>query len=240
MIEELILKIKRKETPFYAFLNKAARSLLTFRLPCIRPLHSLLYYERRFRIDLLRRLRTIFYYDPLLRARCEKIGRNFSLIMTRQGIPYIYGNLKIYIGDNVIMHDVASLTSTRVFKEPKLFIGNHTYLGQYLSISVGKEVRIGDYCYLANGVQIFDNDGHPLDCQKRRLGEPVSADDIKPVIIEDDVWIGDGACIMKGAHIRKGAVIAAKSVVRGEVPEYCVAAGNPAQIVKKIQEQTGQ
>ncbi|MFH1198791.1 MAG: acyltransferase [Candidatus Omnitrophota bacterium] len=234
MIENIILKIKRKETPLYAFLNKLARFILTIKFPCIKPLHTLLYYERRFRIDFLRRLRTIFYYDPLLRARCEKVGRNFVLIVTKQGMPYIYGNLKIYIGDNVIMHDVLSLTSTRVFKEPKLIIGDHTYIGQSIGISVGKEVRIGNYCYLANGVQIFDNDGHPLDWQKRRLGEPVNAEDIRPVIIEDDVWIGDGVCIMKGTHIHKGAVIAAKSVVRGEIPEYCVAAGNPAQVIKHL------
>ena len=57
-------------------------------------------------------------------------------------------------------------------------------------------------------------------------------DDYKKVVIEDDVWIGRRAMIMPGSHIGKGAVIAAGSVVSGNVPEYAVVGGVPAKVIK--------
>ena len=58
--------------------------------------------------------------------------------------------------------------------------------------------------------------------------------DIRPIVIEDDVWIGRRAIIMGGVTIGKGAVIGAGSVVTKDVPPYCVAAGNPAIVRKKL------
>ncbi|VVS91972.1 DapH/DapD/GlmU-related protein [Desulfoluna spongiiphila] len=53
------------------------------------------------------------------------------------------------------------------------------------------------------------------------------------ITIEDDVWIGAGAIILAGVTVGKGCVIGAGSVVTKDVPEYCVAAGNPARVVKQ-------
>ena len=55
-----------------------------------------------------------------------------------------------------------------------------------------------------------------------------------PVVIEDNVWIGEKASIMPGVHIGKGAIIAANSVVTHDVPAYAVVAGVPAKIVKQL------
>ena len=60
--------------------------------------------------------------------------------------------------------------------------------------------------------------------------------DQKNVIIEDNVWIGERSTILKGVHIGKGSIIACDSVVTKDVPEYSVAAGNPAQTVKRLKE----
>ena len=56
----------------------------------------------------------------------------------------------------------------------------------------------------------------------------------KPIIIEDDVWIGFGTIILKGVKVGKGAIISAGSVVTKDVESFTVVAGNPAQLVKKI------
>ena len=55
-----------------------------------------------------------------------------------------------------------------------------------------------------------------------------------PVIIEDNVWIGDKATVLPGVTIGKGAIVAANAVVTKDVPPYCIVAGIPAKIVKEI------
>lgn len=55
-----------------------------------------------------------------------------------------------------------------------------------------------------------------------------------PVIIEDNVWIGEKTSIMPGVHIGKGSIIAANSVVTHDIPPYCIAAGVPAKVIKRL------
>ena len=55
-----------------------------------------------------------------------------------------------------------------------------------------------------------------------------------PVIIEDNIWIGEKASIMPGVHVGKGSIIAANAVVTHDVPPYCIVGGVPAKIIKQI------
>lgn len=87
---------------------------------------------------------------------------------------------------------------------------------------------------VASGVQVFDMDGHPLDAEARRAGEPTPAEAIAPVVIGDDVWIGNGSLILKGVTIGDRAIVAARSVVTKDVPADAVVAGNPARVVKVL------
>lgn len=94
------------------------------------------------------------------------------------------------------------------------------------SIAIGNRVWVG-----ANAV-IADTDFHPLEAARRRV-QPLAAK-TAPIVIDDDVFIGMRALILKGVHIGEGAVIAAGSVVSRDVPPRTVAAGNPAQIVREL------
>lgn len=58
--------------------------------------------------------------------------------------------------------------------------------------------------------------------------------DHKPVVIGDNVWIGEYAAILKGVTIGRGSIVASHSVVTKNVPEYVIVAGNPARVVKKL------
>src|SRR6266849_3315706 len=88
---------------------------------------------------------------------------------------------------------------------------------------------------LAAGVSVRDFDGHPLDAARRRAKEPTPPEDVKPVRIGDNVWIGNGALIMKGVTIGDRAVVAARSVVTRDVPTDVVVAGVPARVVKHLE-----
>lgn len=127
-----------------------------------------------------------------------------------------------------------TLAGNKVFDRPVLKIGDNTYIGSRASISVAKEVIIGDHCYLAGNVTIRDNDGHNLNPQKRSRNLPVEKKDVKPVRIGNHVWIGSSCIILKGTEIGEGSIIASGSVVTKNVAPFSVVAGNPARVVKTI------
>lgn len=84
------------------------------------------------------------------------------------------------------------------------------------------KVEIGNSCKIAWDVIIMDSDLHPIE------GKVLEN---KPVIIEDHVWIGCRAIILKGVRIGKGAIIAAGSVVTKDIPAYTIAVGVPARVI---------
>ena len=99
---------------------------------------------------------------------------------------------------------------------------------------MAKEVLIGNNCYLADNIIIRDNDGHPVDYMQRRENQSVSKDDVKPVRVGDDVWIGSHSIILKGINIGDGAIVASGSVVSKDVEPFTIVGGNPAIVIKRL------
>ncbi len=96
---------------------------------------------------------------------------------------------------------------------------------------------------IAGGVTIADSDFHPI-APAARLADTIALSPVgnrqrrplvstKPVIIEDDVWIGYNATILKGARVGAGSIVAPGSLVIEDVPPMSEVAGNPARIVKE-------
>lgn len=231
MIKKFIYKIKKRENKFYDSIYWSALLIRSFSFPCIKPLHFFLRMERTSRLGLCRGFLKAFYYTPLFKSACRSYGKNLNLI---EGYPYVDDTLEIHIGNNVRIYGSAGFNGYKVFQSPKLTIGNNTFIGPNVRLGIGKEIKIGNNCLIAARVFICDHDGHPLDPNLRRKNLPVAKEEIKPIIIEDDAWIGEGVFICKGVHIGKGAVIAARSVVTKNVPSLTVAGGNPAKIIKEI------
>lgn len=146
----------------------------------------------------------------------------------------------IIIGDHVRL--LAGWRSNRVglsnpvilhtWEGGQIEIGDHTGASAVI-ISSRSGVKIGKHCNIGGNVRIFDHDFHALDAEVRR--GPRGCDDCatKPITIGDDVFIGAQSIILKGVIIGDRAIIGAGSVVPKDIPADCIAAGNPAVIVKR-------
>lgn len=110
-------------------------------------------------------------------------------------------------------------------------VGDNFYANVNLVILDGAKVTIGRNCFIAPNVGIYTA-GHPLDAERRNMGLEYA----QPITIGDDVWIGAGVSILPGASIGSGSVIAAGSVVRGVVPPNVICGGNPAKVIREINE----
>lgn len=110
----------------------------------------------------------------------------------------------------------------------EIVIGHYCLISPGVRISSATSVRLGDNCMLAANVYISDSDWHHVYNRIR----PFRC--TKPVILEDNVWLGDSVMVMKGVTIGANSVVGAGSVVTRDIPPNVVAAGNPARIIKHI------
>ena len=107
-------------------------------------------------------------------------------------------------------------------------LGNNSGLG--INCRISGKTLIGDNVMMGPNVCIFTAN-HLFD----RIDIPMNMQGIskeRPVVIEDDVWIGANTTILPGVKISKGAIIGAGAVVTKNVPEYAIVGGNPAKVLK--------
>jgi|APMI01.1.fsa_nt_gi lipopolysaccharide O-acetyltransferase len=154
-----------------------------------------------------------------------------------QAFPKIKGAGKISLGKSFYANRFLRIEVIGNQDELKLFIGNNVSVGEHVHIAVSNKVRIADHVLMGSRILITDhnhgsykgeNSSNPMTIPQQR--EIISEG---PVIIEENVWIGDGAVILPNVTIGKGSVIGANSVVVKSVPENCIVGGIPAKIIKK-------
>lgn len=137
-----------------------------------------------------------------------------------------------------ILKELLGSTGENIYMEPNIrfdygcntYVGENFYANFDCTILDVCEVRIGDNCMLAPGVQIYSAT-HPLNATDRNSGREYG----KPITIGNNVWIGGSAIINPGVTIGDNAVIASGAVVVKDVPDNVVVGGNPARIIKHIE-----
>ena len=124
------------------------------------------------------------------------------------------------------------------FTKCTLVIGDMVEMNDAVHITAFDDVRIGNNVLMASRIYLSDTShgsyaGNDKDCHPS-VPPSLRPLSFKSVIIEDNVWIGEGVSILPGAHIGKGAIIGANSVVIGKIPEYSIAVGAPAKVIKRF------
>jgi maltose O-acetyltransferase len=113
-----------------------------------------------------------------------------------------------------------------------IYLGDHVFLNVFCTILDCNEVHIGNHVMIGPSVQIY-TPAHELQAEARNQGLEVA----KPVVIEDNVWIGGGAILLPGVRVGRNSVVGAGAVVTRDVPVDMVVAGNPARVIREIEQQ---
>lgn len=151
---------------------------------------------------------------------------------------------QIVIGNNVQLISSSWRSSTAncfncklrtFYNTSAIFLGDHSGMTGGAIIARSKTIRIGAMCMLAPGVTILDSDFH-IAWPPDRRHNTWETDIDKDVTLEENVWVGMGCIILKGVTIGKNSVIAAGSVVVNSIPPNCLAGGNPAKVLKYLDE----
>lgn len=149
---------------------------------------------------------------------------------------------QLNIGEHVLLlsrpsdnplRNVAPCSFSLIQRGAVIELGDHssfsgTVMCAATRITIGKHVMIGANCTLS------DTDFHPLLPEQRRIHRTRGAA-ARPIIIEDDVFIGTQAIILKGTHLGAGCVVGAGAVVSGTFPPRSVIVGSPAVVVKQLE-----
>ena len=177
-------------------------------------------------------IQRVFWCEPLFKAYCAEYGKN---LRTGIFLHWVQGKGRLTIGDHVTLDGKSNfIFAVRYSDDPCLEIGSHTGIGHNCAFVVGKKISIGSYCRIAYSVQMFDTPGHPMDPEMRKAGLPARNEDVLPIVIEDNVWIGSSSIIYPGVRIGQGSVVAMGSVVMNSVPPNVVVAGNPARQIRAL------
>lgn len=166
------------------------------------------------------------------RARMQRLGSR-SLIFK----PILIGNPRfISIGNRTTIRDLARLEALDPVadgKKPNLSIGNGVNIEQGAhiicqnSVTIEDDVSITPYCVIADAIHPF----HDPD-QLPKIGARLDRDAIHPVRIGRGTFVGAHSVILPGVTIGAGCVIGAGSVVSRDVPDFCIAAGVPARVIR--------
>ena len=134
-----------------------------------------------------------------------------------------------YIGKNAVI----TTWRTKLYEKPQIIVGNGTNIGQNCHITAINRIEIRSIKEF-NRKRMNNLEGSELS--KEMKSDPNTRILVSkgPVIIEDNVWIGDKATICPNVRIGEGSIIGANTVVTKSIPSYSVAVGNPARIIKSF------
>ncbi|NJN52422.1 MAG: acyltransferase [Gammaproteobacteria bacterium] len=107
-------------------------------------------------------------------------------------------------------------------------VGDYALICPGVRIDSASHVTIGDNCMLASGAYLSDADWHDIYDRTRPIGKTA------PIVLADNVWVGDGAVICKGVSIGRNSIVGAGSVVTNDVADNVIVAGNPARVVREL------
>lgn len=173
------------------------------------------------KITLIHRLR-----NTIRLQKKNHIEIGISLKMSGCTISLKGENNFLRIGNNVKLRDVTIEiigTNCSIEIADDCMIGHNCYLS---AKEDDTHIIVGNDCGFSRNIKVMTSDGHPIFQNQIRINPA------KSIYIGNHIWIGDNATILKGVTIGSDSVIGLNSLVTKSIPNNCVAAGNPAKVIK--------
>lgn len=179
------------------------------------------------------------FFKIVLKLLNIKYGTGLLL----KGVPVIYNHAgaTMKLGNDVVvkssfLSNLVGLYSRTIIvtrtNDASIVIGNNVGISG-ATIYARKSITIGDYTHIGGNAKILDNDFHPIEMEARNadLKDKIGT---KPIVIGNNCFIGCNSIILKGTVLGDGCVVGAGAVVSGKFPPNSVIAGNPAKVIKNL------
>ena len=185
--------------------------------------------------------RTIGLYLKYLVAKWKYRGKvnfhGFTVVYAFPGSSVSFGGG----GINIDSHPLSNLSGLSQRTIIVARYGGQIEIGEHCGISgstiyAWKNIKIGKYTRIGANCKIIENDFHPIELEYRHKGLNKEYTRREPIEIGEDCFIGANSIILKGTKLGNNVIVGAGSVVHGTFPDNCIVAGNPAKIIKKINE----
>ena len=177
----------------------------------------------------------IYIYTGWISRRFKHFG-SYSIIHWK--FCELKGEQYISIGNYCQIRHQVRLTAIDRYKKqhfsPKIMLGDNSSIGSNSHITAINCIKIGNNVRMGDNILITDNSHGLSDLKQMDLApnyRPLYSKG--PVVIEDNVWIGEKSSILPGVHIGQGSIIGANSVVTKDIPAYSVVVGSPMKIIVK-------
>lgn len=175
-----------------------------------------------------------------LGATNVKKGKNVKIHPSQKSLR-IDGKIRIEDNVKIISHDslehVVMGNGTKICEGATILtaggninIGTNCQIGGNNYFTCQGNIKIGDNVLFASNVSIISSEHNYQDVSVPIMNQ---GSRVAPVEIGDDSWLGINVTVLSGTTIGKHCVVGANSLVRGQFPDYCVIAGNPARILKR-------
>jgi len=188
------------------------------------------------------------WFKLVMKMTKVKYGKKLLL----KGMPVIFNKkgASLVIGDNCcikssFLSNLVGLYSKTIIvtrsPDAEIIIGNNVGISG-ATIYARKSIRIGDNTAIGGNCKILDNDFHPIEYEDRNrlMNDPNGGDSdlvpSKPIVIGRNCFIGCNSIILKGTILGDGCVVGAGAVVSGKFEENSVIVGNPAKVIKKLEQ----
>jgi acetyltransferase-like isoleucine patch superfamily enzyme len=180
-------------------------------------------------------------FSLAVRSSFERFGPRSRVSLPTQ----LHGTERIAVGDHVYLgpgcwlltHELdgtAGEAPSRngLARGGHIEIGDRTSIAGYCVLSAAVRVSIGRGVLFARNVYVADHRHGFAQANLPILDQPL--EDLRPVVVEDDAWLGQNVVLLPGVTVGRGAVVGANSVIREDVPPRSVAVGSPGRVVRRL------